>query len=306
MALDTSKYITAQRSLTKTFRDAAEAARPFYPTVCNEVDSNGADEQYGMLGAMPGVREWLGDRKFDELKAADFTIKNRHWQSGLAVLKTSVDDDRLGMYGNLMGELGNEAAHHPDELWFEALSSAESTACFDGQFFFDTDHVWGSSGTQSNDLTKAKAATLPTVAEAGDAYEAARQALMGFKNDQGKLLNRTGMEMSNLLLLCPQATVKIFTEALAVPLASGGGTNVVIDRPQIRSFGQLSDPTKFYLFNLSGSMRPFVFQRRAPITTGWKGADDMEFKELKFMTEARYNIGYLAWWKAVLTTFTGP
>jgi hypothetical protein len=53
-------------------------------------------------------------------------------------------------------------------------------------------------------------------------------------------------------------------------------------------------------------MRPFVFQRRAPITTGWKGADDMEFKELKFMTEARYNIGYLAWWKAVLTTFTGP
>jgi hypothetical protein len=32
--------------------------------------------------------------------------------------------------------------------------------------------------------------------------------------------------------------------------------------------------------------------------------NDIETKDVKFMTEARYNVGYLAWWTAVLTTFT--
>ena len=34
-----------------------------------------------------------------------------------------------------------------------------------------------------------------------------------------------------------------------------------------------------------------------------KGAEDIEFNSYKVMTEARYNVGYLAWWCAVRTTF---
>ena len=38
--------------------------------------------------------------------------------------------------------LATEAMYHPDQLFFEALVAGESTACFDGQYFFDTDHAW--------------------------------------------------------------------------------------------------------------------------------------------------------------------
>ena len=34
-----------------------------------------------------------------------------------------------------------------------ALLAGESTVCFDGQYFFDTDHSEGDSGSQSNDIT---------------------------------------------------------------------------------------------------------------------------------------------------------
>jgi hypothetical protein len=47
-----------------------------------------------------------------------------------------------------------------------------------------------------------------------------------------------------------------------------------------------------------------VFQKREPISRQPKGADDIEKKDIKFMTQARYNVGYLAWWNAVLYTFT--
>ena len=36
---------------------------------------------------------------------------------------------------------------------FVAFINGEATVCYDGQYFFDTDHVEGDSGTQSNDLS---------------------------------------------------------------------------------------------------------------------------------------------------------
>ena len=68
--------------------------------------------------------------------------------------------------------------------------------------------------------------------------------------------------------------------------------------------GGLTDATKFYLLNLSQPLKPFVFQARRPLQRQMKGMDDREFKDVKFMTDARYNLGYLAWWNAVLTTWT--
>jgi phage major head subunit gpT-like protein len=209
------------------------------------------------------------------------------------------------MYGPLMEDLAVEATYHPDELFFTALVNGESVACFDGQYFFDTDHVFGDSGSQSNDLTYAAATTtVPTAAELRAAFHAARAAMLKFKNDQGKLLNRpisTGL--SNLLLLVNPDFEVIAKEALTSAILSNN-SNIVVDAPRIVSSAYLTDTSKMYLFNLDGALKPFVFQAREPLSRQAKGLDDIETKDVKFMTEARYNLGYLAWWKACLTTFT--
>lgn len=306
MALDTAKATVTLRTLTKKFDNGIAAATPFYPQLCTIVQSDGADEAYGMLGKMPGVREWLGDRQFKELRAGTFTIANKHWESSLLIKKNDIADDRMGMYGPMMQDLAIEAAYHPDELFFTAMVDGESTACFDGQYFFDTDHSFGDSGSQSNDLTyTAATSTIPTVAEFKAAFTAARVAMLKYKNDQGKLLNRpitTGL--TNLLVVVNPDFEPIAKEALLAPLSGGGNTNVVVDAPRIVSSAHLTDTSKMYLFNLDGALKPFVFQAREPLSRQMKGMDDSETKDVKFMTEARYNVGYLAWWKSVLTTFT--
>ena len=90
MAFNTAKATATMRGLTQTFDQAVQSAAPFYPTVSTVVQSNGADEAYGMLGSMQGMREWLGERKFQQLRAADFTIKNKKWESSLLVSKDDI------------------------------------------------------------------------------------------------------------------------------------------------------------------------------------------------------------------------
>jgi len=307
MALDTAKATVTLRDLTAKFDNGIRSATPFYPRVSTIIQSDGSDEKYGMLGNMPGVREWLGDRQFKELRAGNFTITNKKWESSLLINKDDLADDRMGMYGPLMEQLAVEAAYHPDELFFETfLVNGESEICIDGQFFFDTDHSWGDSGTQSNDLTyNATDHTAVTATEFAAAYDAALTAMLDFKNDYGKLLNRPIHNgMKNLMVIVPTELWKVATTALKANLTGGGDTNIVLEQAEIVVSPHLTDASKWYLLNLGAPLRPFVFQTREALSRQMKGLDDDETKDVKFMTQSRYNMGYLAWWTAVVTDFT--
>jgi len=305
MALDIASAQVKLRDITAKFDNGVDSAQPFYPSVCYDASSVRSSEKYGWIGNMPGMREWVGDRQFSELRSANFVIDNKHFESSLAIKKTDIADDNLGQYGPIMEQLGIEAAHHPDELWFDALELGESTACFDGQFFFDTDHSWGKSGSQSNDLTSTVVSTSAvTVAEPKTAIRAAVKQMLGFKNDQGKLYHRpTVSRLNDLTLLVPLALRDVAYDALESQLLSNS-TNVIVDRPTIVASPYLTSDVKFYLFKTGDPVKPFVFQQREPLSRMMKGLDDIEIKDVKFMTEARYNVGYFAWWTAVLTTLT--
>lgn len=305
MALDTARAVATLRGLTAKFDTALRGAAPFYPRLCTVVPSAGADEEYGFMGSMPAVREWLGDRQFNTLRGAKYSLANKKWENSVGIEKDDIDDDRLGMYDMALAQLAIEAAYHPDSLLFQILVDGESAACFDGQFFFDTDHAWGDSGSQSNDLTfDATDHTAVTEAEFRAAYHAARAAMLNYKRDNGELFIRpTIRPLRDLLLLVPTELEEVANQAINKTLVSSGESNIVLDKPTIVTSGSLTSAVKFYLFNLGDILKPFVFQARQPLGRQMKGMDDREFKDVKFMTDARYNVGYLAWWNAVLTTF---
>jgi phage major head subunit gpT-like protein len=310
MSLDSAAAVAKLRSLTAKFDNAVRATTPFYPELCTVIPSDGYDEEYGLLGAVPQVREWIGARRFDTLRAAKFTLENKHWESGISVEKTRIRDDRMAIYGPAFQNLGVRAARHPDKLLLGTLIPGATTdLCLDGQAFFDTDHAWGESGAQDNDLTSGiVAAATPTVAEFKLALNGALNAMLAFKDDFGEFLHddavigtANGMK---LVLLVPLHFRKVAIEATTNGiLVSGGDTNVVVvdatvvDSPHITG-------NVFQLYRTDTPVKPFIFQAREPLMRGSKGFDDMEYKEVKFMTEARYNLGYLAWWNAVLHTFT--
>ena len=305
MPLTTAQAQVKLRELTATFDRSAKAATPFYPRICNVVPSTGYDEKIGWFGDMPSVREWLGDRVFNQLNAADITIVNKEWENSLLIKRTDIEDDRLGQYGPVLQKLAAEATYHPDSLVFDLLVQGESGKCFDGKPFFSPDHEFGESGPQSNDLTLEVAdPTDVTVTEFKKAYHKARTQLLRYKNDKGQYYNRPtlGGAMDLVLFVPPELEV-VATEAIASKLLGGGDTNIVLGQPKIVPINYLPTGVKFYLINLSDPIKPFIFQPRRALQRMLKGLNDREHRNVKFLTDARYNAGYAAWWNAVLMTF---
>lgn len=131
---------TLRTGFTTLYSEAMRAYTPQWNEVAMLVNSTGADEKYGWLGATSRFREWIGDRVIQNLKEHDFTIKNKKWEDTIAVSRNSIEDDNLGVYSPMFRQLGQDAAAHPDELIFALLKAGFSGLCYDGQYFFDTDH----------------------------------------------------------------------------------------------------------------------------------------------------------------------
>lgn len=142
------------RGFQVIFQDAWNQAPSMYEQVATVVPSSAAEEHYAWLGTMPRFREWLGDRVVQSLATGDYTIKNKAFELTVGVDRDHIEDDRLGVYRPMFQMMAQEAKTHPDELVFSLLAAGFSTLCYDGQFFFDTDHpvraADGSMTTWSN------------------------------------------------------------------------------------------------------------------------------------------------------------
>lgn len=115
-------------------------AEPIYNQICMMTNSSGSEEVYAWLGQLPSIREWVGDRIAQNLQLHGFSIANRKFESTVAVPRTGIEDDKIGVLSPLFEDLGRRAAEFPDEVFAQLVSTGFSTNCYDGQFFFDADH----------------------------------------------------------------------------------------------------------------------------------------------------------------------
>lgn len=94
------------------------------------------------------MREWIGGRVVKNLAAHGFTIKNKTFESTISVARADFEDDRPGIFGPVLSEMGGNARRHPESILFSLLKAGFTTTTFDGQNFFDTLHpVIGEDGT---------------------------------------------------------------------------------------------------------------------------------------------------------------
>lgn len=144
---------TALALLTTGFKAAFNTGfrgiTPDWSKVATLVPSNTKTETYAWMGQFPRLREWIGDRQVKNIAQSSYAITNKKFESTISVKRDDIDDDQYGVYAPLFQEMGFAAATHPDELVFALLAAGFATACYDGQYFFDTDHPVG-DGTVSN------------------------------------------------------------------------------------------------------------------------------------------------------------
>ena len=138
-------------SFNTIFNNALGGVQPTWNKVAMEVPSTTRENDYRWLGKLKGMREWIGDRVIENVAKDGYKIVNRKFENTVAVIKDDIEDDQIGIYNPLVADLGQTAAEHPDELVWSLLGSGFTEACFDGQYFFDTDHpVIGADGSEGS------------------------------------------------------------------------------------------------------------------------------------------------------------
>lgn len=108
--------------------------------VATLMPSTSKSNTYGWLGQFPQLVEWIGSRVLKDMAAHGYSISNKLFESTVSVPRVDIEDDEVGVYKPLFGEMGRAAKSFPDELVYGLLRLGLSELCFDGQYFFDVDH----------------------------------------------------------------------------------------------------------------------------------------------------------------------
>lgn len=264
-----------------------------------ETKSTSNKEKYGWLGDVSEMKEWIDERTLKGVKDYEYEIPNKKYESTLKVHEDEIDDDQLGNVKIRINDLAKKAKVFVRKLFFDALLVGISELAYDGQYFFDTDHDEDPAGNQSNLLTYTKAGTLPTVAELKTAFEAAESAMLLFTNDQAYLINE-GTEL-NLKVICHPDLKSRFRELFNSQLISNT-TNVLKDAAKLVVSGRVTTNTDWYLFDTSGGMKPFIWQKRKDVTfDALEGKSERGFMRGEYLygIKARYGFGYGLWQKAI-------
>ncbi|WP_432460800.1 Mu-like prophage major head subunit gpT family protein [Agarivorans sp. QJM3NY_25] len=141
MAAINSATLQALRTMVRMeFQNALSNVEPQYLQVASVVPSNTKSNTYAWLGAMPAFREWIGERVINSIKEHGYSITNRTFENTIGIGREDVEDDTIGTYKPMVQMLAQEGQEFPDDLVFQLLADGFTTACYDGQNFFDTEH----------------------------------------------------------------------------------------------------------------------------------------------------------------------
>ncbi len=288
-------------NLKTIFNKAFDAAPSLWEKTTMKVPSGSSQNDYAWLSRFPKMRKWLGDKVIKQLAAFKYTIVNDDWEATVEVDRNDVDDDNIGIYAPQAQEAGFSAKQLPDEIDAELKNNAFENLCYDGQFFYDTDHeVAGASVSNLGTATLSAA----TTAGAAASYGAARLAIMSFKDDEGRPLGL----IPDLLEVPPalEATAKLLLENEKLTDESPNpyrGTATLLVNPRLTS------STAWFLHVTSRPLKPYIYQeRKAPVFVQQTGEEtDNVFmrKKFRFGAEARAAGGYGLWQMSYGSTGVG-
>ncbi len=131
-------------SVNTGFSTAFQAGLSIAPSqwgrVASHFPSSGRANHYGWLGDLPGMKKWIGPRQINALKAYNYLLENEPYEDTIGVDRHDIEDDMEGVYVGRFNAMGRATGAIKDQLVFAALKGGFAANCYDGQYFFDTDH----------------------------------------------------------------------------------------------------------------------------------------------------------------------
>jgi phage major head subunit gpT-like protein len=282
------KIAAASAGFKAVFADAFAKAPAYWKTLATIIESNSSEETYTWLGPAPKMKEWIGERTLRQLVAYAYTVKNRRWANGIVLDETDLADDKLGVMGKKVQMLAEMAARHYDELLVSLLVSGFTNLCYDGQFFFDTDHKDGAGPVQSNRQSGVLSALN---------YNAAYQKMLEIKDEDSEPM---GSQPSHLV--CGPSNRATALGILKAERDAAGASNINVNSAELIISPRITG-AHWFLLDLNKPIGPLILQIRQAVEFA---AADRPGSEARFMrgqllygAEGRHNAGYGLWQFAV-------
>ena len=285
------------QTLNAAFNKAFAEAPSIWEEIAMKVPSSSGQNVYPHFDRFPKMRKWVGEKFIKALKAYKYTVVNDDFEATVEVDRNDMKDDNMGMYGPMAQEAGFSSKQLPDEIVAgDLVNGAFANACYDEQYFCDTDHpVEDGNGNVSSVSNKGTAAlSVATLAAAQASLGVGMSAMMAFKDNEGRPLG----VIPNILMVPPALRETANVLANNKELEDGKpnpykGTFKVVVNPWMTS------TTAWFLLCTTRPVKPFIYQEReAPVfvsQTDLNSDDVFMRKKFKFGSEARAAGAYGFW-----------
>jgi phage major head subunit gpT-like protein len=298
-------------NLKTTFMKVFDATPAVWQKIATRVPSTGAQNDYSWLQNFPAMKRWLDEKVVKALKALKYVLVNDDFEATVEVDRNHIEDDQVGIYAPQAEMAGFSAKQFPDEGVMAVVSAGFTEKCYDGQYFYDTDHPVVDPATKQPVSVSNKGTAVLSIAslEAAQAsYGAARIALRKMKNDDGQSLNVT----PSILLVPPGLgdTARILMTAKELfSLATGKPVpNPYMNTAEVIEDARLATDTEWHLLDCTKPLKPFIYQdRKSPTFVNQVDmSSDSVFlrKKYRFGCEARAAFGFGFWQMAYGSTGT--
>jgi phage major head subunit gpT-like protein len=282
------------------YADAYKAQTGIAAIIATWLPSTQQSESYAWIGEIPSMRRFLDERTIQALKDYAYTITNRKYEATIGVTRDMLEDDQTGQIALKIRSLAEAGMEHYEQLLFELINAGQTTACFDGQYFYDTDHPIG-AGVGSN------VAGLPlTSANLQSVLTAMQKRTMP---------NGEYMSIKPTHLLVPTAlqwTAKEILNSGYYPDAVGAGQKLAVNTLQgaleLVISPRLTTATEWHVLDASHSVKPFIIQQRVmpelEALDGSNGSSDSAFlrDEYLYGVRSRDAAGFGLWQYAYKST----
>lgn len=243
------------------------------------------------LGAAPMPVQSKGGGQVQDFIEKSITVKPVDWELTTFISYNAVQDDQTGTLDQRVRGAGRNFQVHLNNRVFTVLNAGDGQtygACYDGQDFFDSDHVdKGAAYTTNQDNENALTLSI-------DNFETVKVASQKYYDDQGSFVNYAG----RLLVVPPElerTAANICQNPNAYDTANReinpySGRHEYIVSPQL-------DTTAWFLIDDTHETKPLIVAMREQpnLQASWFDATAADGGRYYFKFFARYEVYYGDW-----------
>jgi phage major head subunit gpT-like protein len=223
------------------------------------------------------------------------TVKPQNWYMTVWISQNAIDDDQTDSLERKARQAGKNFDKHINNRVFTVLNGGDSATygtCYDGQHFFDNDHVDEGAHYQTNQDNEF------TLALSLDNFETVEVAAQKFVDDQGEYAN-----YNYDLLVCAPDLKRTAFQIVGNPEAYDTANNE--KNPYSGDYDLLTSPqldsTAWYLAASSEEIKPILIaMRKSPtLNAMWFDPQQDDGGIYYWQWHARYEMYYGDWRLAV-------